>query len=171
MKLNIREIAIFGMLGAVMYILKMLMEFLPNVHLLGAFVIALTVVYRAKALYPIYTYIFINGFFAGFAVWWIPYLYIWTVLWGATMLIPQDLNPKVKMVIYVFLCASHGFLFGTLYSVGQAILFGMDFKATVAWIIAGLPWDVVHGVGNLFAGLLINKLVKVIRLTEKLKIN
>ncbi len=50
MKLTIRETAIFGMLGAVMYASKMVMEFLPNVHLLGVFTVAFTVVYRKKAL-------------------------------------------------------------------------------------------------------------------------
>ena len=54
MKLTIREIAVFGMLGALMYASKMLMEVLPNIHLLGVFTIAFTVVYRKKALYPIY---------------------------------------------------------------------------------------------------------------------
>ena len=31
----------------------------------------------------------------------------------------------------------------------------MDFKMMFAWIVAGLPWDVLHAVGNLVAGLLI----------------
>ena len=44
MKLSVKEIAIFSVLGAMMYASKMLMEFLPNVHLIGVFVIALTVV-------------------------------------------------------------------------------------------------------------------------------
>ena len=82
MKLNVREMAVFGMLGALMYASKVLMEFLPNVHLLGAFTMAMTITYRKKALYPLYIYILLNGLFAGFAAWWIPYLYIWTILWG-----------------------------------------------------------------------------------------
>ena len=80
MKLSVKETVLFGMLGAMMYAVKVIMEVLPNVHLLGVFVIALTVVYRKKALYPIYTYVFINGLAAGFAAWWIPYLYLWTLL-------------------------------------------------------------------------------------------
>jgi len=76
MKLNVREIAVFGMLGALMYAAKLALEFLPNVHLLGTFTMALTLTYRRKALYPIYTYVFINGLFAGFAAWWVPYLYL-----------------------------------------------------------------------------------------------
>ena len=37
----------------------------------------------------------------------------------------------------------------------QAIAFGLDLKGTVAWIVAGLPWDAVHGVSNLIAGLIL----------------
>ena len=46
MKLTTREIAIFGMLGAVMYAAKVIMEVFPNVHLLGMFPMAFTIVYR-----------------------------------------------------------------------------------------------------------------------------
>ena len=61
MKLTVRETAIFGMLGALMYASKMIMEFAPNIHLLGVFTIAFTVVYRKKALYPIYIFILLLG--------------------------------------------------------------------------------------------------------------
>ena len=64
-----------------MYASKMLMELAPNIHLLGVFTIAFTVVYRKKALYPIYIYVLLNGIFSGFSAWWLPYLYIWTILW------------------------------------------------------------------------------------------
>ena len=57
MKPTTREITIFAMLGAVMYASKLLMEVAPNIHLLGVFTIAFTVVYRKKALYPIYIYV------------------------------------------------------------------------------------------------------------------
>ena len=82
MKLNVKEIAIFGMLGALMYASKILMEAFPNIHIVGVLIVAITVVYRQKALYPIYIYVFLTGIFAGFNTWWVPYLYIWTVLWG-----------------------------------------------------------------------------------------
>ena len=52
MKLTVRETAVFAMLGALMYASKMIMEVIPNVHLLGMFIVAFTVVYRKKALYP-----------------------------------------------------------------------------------------------------------------------
>lgn len=168
MKLTVRETVTFGMLGALMYASKAIMEIFPNVHLLGVFVIAFTVVYRKKALYPIYIYVFINGIVAGFATWWIPYLYIWTVLWGAAMLLPKKLPVKIKPLIYMVLCAMHGFLFGTLYAPAQALLFGLDFKGMVAWIIAGLPWDFIHGVSNFFCGILICPIIALLNKSEKL---
>ena len=159
------------MLGSVMYASKMIMEIFPNVHLLGVFTIAITVVYRKKALYPIYIYVFINGLFSGFATWWIPYLYLWTVLWGAAMLLPKNMPKKAAPIVYMCLCAMHGFLFGTLYAPAQAILFGLNFEAMIAWIVAGLPWDFVHGVSNFFCGILICPIISVLRRTERYSVN
>lgn len=163
MKLTVKETAVFGMLAALMYASKVLMEVFPNVHLLGVFTIAFTVVYRKKALYPIYGYVLLNGLFCGFAMWWIPYLYLWTMLWGVTMLLPQNMPKKVKPIIYMIVNACHGLLFGTLYAPAQALLFGLDFKAMLAWIVAGLPWDLVHGISNFFCGILIVPIVSILR--------
>ena len=151
MKLSVREITLFGMLGAVMYCSKILMEFLPNIHLLGTLTIAYTLTFRKKALYPIYIYVLLNGLFAGFSMWWIPYLYVWTVLWAVTMLLPK----KCNRLVYMLVCSTHGFLFGTLYAPAQALMFGLNFKGMIAWIVAGFPFDCIQGVGNFFAGILI----------------
>ena len=166
MKLSAKEIAIFGMFGALMYASKLIMEVAPNVHLLGVFTIALTVVYRKKALYPIYTYVLLNGLFAGFATWWIPYLYLWTLLWAATMLLPQNMPKKAAPVVYMSVCAVHGFLFGVLYAPAQALLFGLDFRGMVAWIAAGFPFDCVHGISNFVCGMLIVPIINIIRRVE-----
>lgn len=155
------------MLGGIMYASKMIMELLPNIHLLGVFTMALTIVYRKKALYPIYIYVFLNGLFAGFSTWWIPYLYVWTVLWGATMLLPTNMSPKIKPIVYMLVCSAHGFLFGTLYAPVQAILFGLSFKGMIAWIIAGFPFDCIQGISNFFVGILIIPIASAIRLAEK----
>ena len=34
-------------------------------------------------------------------------------------------------------------------------MFGLSFKGMIAWIIAGFPFDALHGLGNLAAGVLI----------------
>ena len=167
MKLSVREIAIFAMLGTIMYLSKIVLEFLPNIHLLAVLTIAYTVVYRQKALYPIYVYVFILGLTNGFNMWWIPHLYLWTVLWGVTMLLPKKMPKVVAPIVYIVVAGCHGFLYGTLYAPAQAIMFGLDFNGMVAWIIAGLPFDVTHGIGNIIGGLLIVPIISVIRLAER----
>ncbi len=167
MRLTIREIAVFGMLGALMYASKMIMEVAPNVHLLGTFTIAFTVVYGKKALYPIYTYVILNGIFCGFAAWWIPYLYVWALLWGAVMLLPKKIPGKIRPFVYMAVCAAHGFLFGTLYAPVQALLYGLSFQGMIGWIVAGLPWDCIHGISNFFCGILIMPIVSVLKAAEK----
>lgn len=168
MKLNIREMTLFSMLGALMYISKMLMEFAPNIHVLGVLTIAYTVVYRQKALYPIYIYVMLNGIFAGFSPWWIPYLYVWTVLWGVVMLLPKKMPKIIATIVYMIVGAMHGFLFGTLYAPVQAILYGLDLKGTLAWIMAGLPFDFIHGVSNFFGGMLIIPISSLLKKAEKI---
>ena len=167
MKLTIREMTVFSMLGAIMYASKMIMEVAPNIHLLGAFTVAFTVVYRKKALYPIYIFVFLIGLFNGFNAWWLPYLYIWTVLWAAVMLLPKKLPKMWQPIIYMLVSAAHGFLYGTLYAPAQAVMFGLNFEGTIAWIIAGLPWDMIHGVSNFFCGILIVPIISVLRVAEK----
>lgn len=145
----------FALLGALMFVSKVVLEFLPNIHLLGMLTMTYTLVFRKKALIPIYVYILLNGLYAGFNLWWLPYLYIWTVLWGVTMLLPQNMPKGIACVVYPLVCCLHGLAFGTLYAPAQALMFHLNWDQTLAWIVAGLPWDLVHGIGNLAAGLLI----------------
>ena len=153
--LTTKELVIFAMLGALMFCSKIIMEALPNIHLLGMFTMTYTVAFRKKALIPIYIYVLLNGMFAGFNMWWIPYLYIWTILWAVTMALPRNMSKKAKHIVYPIVCCLHGLLFGTLYAPMQALMMGMNFKSTIAWIVAGLPWDAIHGAGNLVAGILV----------------
>lgn len=171
MKLTVKEITVFSLLGSVMYLSKMIMELLPNVHLLGTFVIALTVVYRKKALFPIYVFVFITGLFSGFATWWLPYLYLWTVLWAVVMLLPRNIPAKVQPLVYMTICALHGYAYGILYAPAQALIFGLNYTQMIAWIAAGLPWDFVHGTSNFFCGLLIQPLINTLLLAEKASSN
>lgn len=149
------ELVLFAMFAALMFASKKLMEVLPNIHLNGMFVILLTAIFRAKALIPIYLYVFLDGLFGGFSLWWYPYLYIWTVLWAIAMLVPRNIPRRLAALVYPAICALHGFTFGLLYAPAQALMFGMNAEQTLAWIAAGIPFDIIHGVSNIFTGMLI----------------
>lgn len=171
-KVSVKEIAVFGMLGGLMYASKVLMDVFPNIHFIGLFVTAITVVYRKKALYPIYIFIFITGLLNGFGTWWVPYLYLWAVLWGAVMLLPKNLEGKKRALIYAVVCSLHGFLYGLMYAPFQAIVYSLNFDGIVAWWIAGIPFDVTHGISNFVTTLflsvpLISLLTKAEKMTKK----
>ena len=153
--ISLRESVIFAMLGAIMLASKIAMEALPNLHLVGMLVMVYTLVYRKKALVPIYIFVMLFGLIYGFSVWWIPYLYIWALLWGVTMLLPRRMPRAVACVVYPVVCSFHGFAFGILYAPAQALFFGLNFEETLVWIASGAVFDVVHGFGNLAAGLLV----------------
>ena len=57
--------------------------------------------------------------------------------------------------------------YGILYAPAQALLFGLNFEETLAWIASGAVFDVLHGIGNFIAGwltvplaALMNKMLK-----------
>lgn len=167
------SLAVCVMLGDLMYISDILMEFLPNIHIVAVLIVVTTVAYRSYALISIYVYVFLNGLFSGFGPWWVGYLYIWTILWGLTMLVPRGLGKSIKHIIYVALCALHGFAFGLLYLPVQAAFFSSDPTYLKAWWSIGfVTADLYHGIGNLIFGILLiiplSELM--IKLEEKIRV-
>ncbi len=168
MKLKTREIAIFAMLGAIMFVSKVVMEGIPNVHLLGTFVVAFTLTYRVKALFPIYGYVFANGLWEGFSPFgWLPEVYLWLILWGATMLLPKNMPKRIAPVVYMTVSALHGLLFGVFYAPVYAIFTGMGWNRVWLWIVAGLPYDILHAIGNFVLGILILPIATLLRKLDK----
>ena len=84
------------------------------------------------------------------------------------MLLPRKLTPKTA-IAYTTVCALHGFLFGTLYAPSQVLLFGLPWSALPAWIAAGLPFDIIHGIGNAVLGLLIYPLAKLLNKAPRIR--
>jgi len=132
---------------------------------MGLLIAAMTLTYRRRALIPLYSYILLDGVFSGFSMWWIPYLYIWLPLWGGFMLLGKlkPLPRKIQVPLYMVVCALHGLSFGLMYAPAQALMFGFSFQTMIAWIIAGLPFDVVHAIGNFAAGSMIVPLATLLK--------
>ena len=165
--ISVFELALFPMFAALMVASKYVMEILPNIHLIGMFVMLFTVVYRVKALIIIYIFAGIMGLLNGFSVWWVPYLYIWTILWAMTMVIPKNLPKWAGFIIYPIVCSLHGFLYGILYSPFQALAFGYTLEQTFVWIASGFPFDLIHGISNFAMGFLVYPLAEVIKKAQK----
>ena len=156
------------MLAAMMLATKYLMEVLPNIHLLGLFIGATTVVYRWRALIPLYLYVFLDGLIHGFGLWWIPYLYIFLPLFFGFLVIPRRAPLRLRAILYPTVAALHGFLFGVLYAPAEALLFGLSTPEEIlAWVAAGLPFDLVHGISNAAFGTLILPLSRLLSHMDK----
>ena len=160
---QILRIVLLPMFGAMLFVSKLAFEALPNIHPVAMLIMVFTLAYRKWALVPIYIFVILFGVFNGFSQYWYPYLYIWTILWAATMLLPKKLSDKKAAFIYPAVCGLHGFLFGTLWAPAQALIFKYTFNQTLAWIGSGLPWDLRHGISNICMGLLILPLYKLLK--------
>lgn len=158
-----KEMVIFSMLGTIMFLSDILMEALPNIHGVAMFIALFTLFYRVKALIPIYVYVLLNGVYGGFAKWWVPYLYIWVILWAFIMLIPKNSPNKVKFIFSTIFCSLHGLFFGLLYAPLEALMFGLSFEGMISWIVAGIPFDIIHMCGNFAMSFLIIPLYKVLK--------
>lgn len=154
---------VFSMFGAMMFSSKIIMEALPNIHLIGMFIMVLTLVYRRRALIPIYIFVILTGLIFGFSPWWIPYIYVWTVLWGATMLLPKKMPDIIAGFVYPIVCSLHGLAFGILYAPSQALIYGYTYQQMIAWIAAGFYFDLLQSAGNLAAGILVLPLTKLLK--------
>ena len=165
--LSVEEMVLFAYFGAMMFVFKTI-EGLPNCHPLALLITVFTVVYRAKALWIIAVFDFLVGLlWAGFGIWWYPYLYLWTILWAVVMLLPKNMKKENAVVVYATVCTLHGLLYGTMYAPYQALVFHYNFKQTLAWIGTGLPYDIWHSVSNFAMSLLCVPLIDLLRKVDK----
>ncbi len=156
------EMVLFALFGAIMYLTAQI-DIVPNMHPLALFIAAFTVVYRAKALIPIYIFVFLEGLMGGFAPWWYPYLYIWAVLWLLIMLIPRNIPELAAGALIVIAAALHGIAFGLMYMPYNCfVLYGGDWGLAYTSLIYGLSFDVLHAVGNFVSALLTIPLVRLL---------
>ncbi len=160
---SIKSMIVFAMLGALMFAAKVAFEALPNIHPVAMLIMTYTVAYRAKALIPLYLFVILFGTLYGFSIWWLPYLYIWLVPWALTMVLPKNMPKKIAAVVYPLVCGFCGLTYGICYAPAQAILFHYDFPTMCKWILAGLPFDALHGLGNLGMGLLVLPLAELLK--------
>jgi len=142
MKLTIRQIALFGMLGALTFGAKVAMAALPNIEPVSLMVMLFAVVFGWKGLYPMYLYVVLEILLYGINLWNINYLYIWLILFlGAYAL------RKVKDSFWFSLLSGvFGMAFGLLCTPVYMAISGFSYG--IRWWLAGIPYDIPHAIGN-----------------------
>ena len=136
--LTLREVALFGILAALTFGLKVAMSFLPNIEPVSLLVMLYAVVFGRKCIFPIYLYVMMEILFYGIQLWNINYLYIWIILALVAWLLRKQNEP----LVWALVSAVFGLLFGVLCAPVYLFTGGISFA--VSWWISGIPFDALH---------------------------
>lgn len=155
-KLTIREVVLFGILGAMTFALKMCMALLPNIEPVSLLVMVFAAVFGWKALYPTYVYVAMEILYWGIGTWNVNYLYIWGILAVAALLLRKSEHP----LAWAMLSGVYGLAFGALCAPVDIAVGGLSFAVT-KWA-SGIPFDIAHCVGNFFIALVLFKPLRIL---------
>lgn len=115
---------------------------LANIELVSLLVILFTLNFKRAAIYSIYIFALLEGLIYGFHLWWIMYLYVWTILAGITWLCRKMESPLGWAVV----SGAFGLIFGALCSIPYLFIGGYAMAA--AYWVSGIPFDLTHCAGN-----------------------
>ena len=149
--ISLREMIVLSMLGTLLFVTQVVMAALPNINLVSVFVIVYTLVYGRKVLYPIYLFAMLEGLVYGFGIWWIMYLYVWTIL-AVIVLLLKEMKSAFGWAVIAGL---FGLCFGFLCSFPYFFIGG--FTTMISWWISGIPYDITHCVSNFILTLILFK--------------
>lgn len=148
-RLTLIEVVLFGVLGGMMFALKVAMSGLPNIEPVSLLVMVYAVVFGWKCLYPIYVYVLMEILLFGIGTWNLNYLYIWAILAFGAISLRQMKNP----LAWAVLSGAYGLLFGLFCAPVDVFVGGFGF-AVSKWA-SGIPFDLAHGGGNFVIALIL----------------
>ena len=150
-RLSLGETVLFGMLGALMFALQVVMAPLPNIEPVSLLTMLFAVTFGWKSLYCVYTFVAMEILFHGIGLWNINYLYIWTILaFAAIMLRKMD-----SVFGWALLGGVFGLFFGALCGIVDVFIGGFGYAAA-KWV-SGIPFDLLHCGGNFAIALILWK--------------
>jgi energy-coupling factor transport system substrate-specific component len=141
-KLTTREIAVMGLMIAVLEASVHAMAAIPNVEPVTLLLMLYTLFLGKKIVFVIAAYLLLEGCFYGFGLWWIMYLYIWPLLAFLT----YQLRRQRSVWVFAILAGLFGLFFGALCSIPYLFMGGIS--SAFAWWVSGIPFDLIHCASN-----------------------
>lgn len=141
-KLNVRELVLFGVLGALTFAMKLAMAGLPNIEPVTLSLLVYGAVFGYKALYPAYVYVIMEILYFGLGTWNFCYFYIWAIPVACGCM----LRSMQGSLGWALVSAVFGLLFGALCGIVDAFIGGVGY-AVAKWA-SGIPFDIAHCLGN-----------------------
>lgn len=107
-KIKVRDYAILAVCAAVLLVVQVGLAFLPNIELVSLLIMIYAKSFGKKVFWIIYVFVFLEGIIYGFGIWWINYLYVWSILAGVVLL----LKKQESIWIWALVAGFFGLLFG-----------------------------------------------------------
>lgn len=146
----VKRLVYIAVMTAVMEAAKIALNPIPNVELVTLLVIVFTKQFGWKMTLPsVLIFAFIECTYWGFGTWSIVYFYMWPLL----VFLTEMTGRQNSVWAYVLLSGAFGLFFGAFCSVATLVIGGLN--AAFAWWIAGIPYDLIHGVSNLIIAALL----------------
>lgn len=139
---TVKDIATIGMMAAMLETVKFVFQSIPNVEFVTLFIILFTLYLGPKTLIAVWAFVGLECVVWGFGLWTIMYVYIWPVLVFLTLLLSRFKSP----IPFILLAACFGLGFGALCTIPYFFIGGV--KTAFAWWMAGVPYDILHGISN-----------------------
>lgn len=150
-RLTIKDITIMALMVATIEVCKFALAHIPNVELTSFWIIMFTLYFGTRIFYIIPVFILIEGAVYGIHLWWIMYLYAWPLLAIVTLLFRKMKGAwEWSMVSGIF-----GLVFGLLCAIPY--IFTSGIYGAFAYWVAGIPFDLIHGIANFVIMLVLYK--------------
>ncbi len=161
-KFRILDIAVIGIMTAILLAAKVALDFLPNIELVSFLVIIYGLCFGWRVMCVIPVFIVVQALLYPFGDWVIMYTYIWWIPAVAGLLFKKVDNVWVWSIF----SGVYGLLFGALCSVTYFALGwiegGVSFGLSTAFAkwISGIPFDLTHCIGNFAVMLILYKPIR-----------
>ena len=142
MGMKTQELVIMGILTAVLFMGQVLLAFLPNVEIVTLLILLYTLIFGRKVFIIFYSFVLLEGILYGFGLWWINYLYVWSILAVVVLIFRRQRS----FVFWSLTAGFFGISFGALCALPYVFIGGP--AAAFSYWIAGIPYDITHCIGN-----------------------
>lgn len=146
-----KQLVTAALLTAILVAGKEAMAFLPNIEPVSLLLMLYTLVFPQLVVPVLCVYILLEGVLYGFGVWWFGYLYVWFILVGVVWLCRRN----TSVILWAVINGFYGLSFGALFALSYAATGGV--AAGFAWWFSGVPFDIMHCIGNVVLTLLLFK--------------
>ena len=159
--MKLKTLVLSALLGAILHAAKFAMSGLPNIEPVTLLLLCYALAFGFPCAFSVAAvFILLEGLLYGFNLWWVSYCYIWPLWLGVVFLLRKNRAAPV----WAAAAGGFGLLFGALCALPY---FAGGPAMALSYWVSGIPFDLLHCVGNFVLTLLLLK--PLLRLFERVK--